>query len=92
MKDCERKVQKSLESPTVKLLREHMEKAGCPIKDTFFKVIYCRDKHGGSYASSGGGISVCGNFRQRQDSVTQVIIHELIHAFGGIVLTMLAVR
>lgn len=71
MKDCERKVQKSLESPTVKLLREHMEKAGCPVKDTFFKVIYCRNKYGGSYAPGGGGISVCGNFRQRQDSVTR---------------------
>lgn len=58
-----------------------MEKAGCPVKDTFFKVIYCRNKYGGSYAPGGGGISVCGNFRQRQDSVTQVIIHELIHAF-----------
>lgn len=28
-----------------------------------------------------GYLCVCGNFRQRQDSVTQVIIHELIHAF-----------
>jgi len=58
-----------------------MEKAGCPVKDNFFKVIYCRHKHGGYYNPGGGGISVCGNFRQRQDSVTQVIIHELIHAF-----------
>ncbi|XP_058754458.1 mitochondrial inner membrane protease ATP23-like [Vicia villosa] len=80
LKDCEGMIQKSLNNPLVKTLREQMEKAGCPVKDKFFKATICLNSYGGVF-TPGKGITVCANKKQNQDNVTQVIIHELIHAF-----------
>ncbi|XP_058734929.1 mitochondrial inner membrane protease ATP23-like [Vicia villosa] len=80
LKDCERMIHKSLKSPIVKFLREHLDKSGCPVQDNFFKAIHC-DKLQASGYIPGEGIAVCGNRTQMQDEVTQAITHELIHAF-----------
>ncbi|CAK8576400.1 unnamed protein product [Lathyrus sativus] len=80
LKDCELMIQKSLKSPIVKFLREHLEKAGCPVQDNFFKAIKCDKFHAGGYIP-GEGIVVCGNRTEMQDDVNQAITHELIHAF-----------
>ncbi|KAK2433677.1 hypothetical protein P8452_31017 [Trifolium repens] len=80
LKECERMIQKSLKTPMVRFLREHMEKAGCPVQQNFIRAINCDQSHAGGYLP-GQGIVVCGNRTQMQDEVNQVIIHELIHAF-----------
>ena len=80
LKDCEQMMQKSLKLPTVRFLREHLEKAGCPVRDNFFKAVNCNQLHSGGYIP-GEGIVVCGNHRLTQDLVNQTVIHELIHAF-----------
>ncbi|XP_058752800.1 mitochondrial inner membrane protease ATP23-like isoform X3 [Vicia villosa] len=80
LKDCERMIQTSLKSPMVKFLREHLEKAGCPVQDNFFKAINCDKRYAGGYIS-GEGIVVCANRMEVQDNVNQAITHELIHAF-----------
>ncbi|KAJ1395689.1 Peptidase M76, ATP23 [Sesbania bispinosa] len=86
VKECQRMIQHSLQSPMVRFLREHLEKAGCSIGDNFIKAINCAEekitdtKVAGGYIR-GEGIVVCSNETESQDGVNQVIIHELIHAF-----------
>ncbi|CAJ2654702.1 unnamed protein product [Trifolium pratense] len=80
LKECELMIQKSLKTPMVRFLREHLEKAGCPVQQNFIRAINCDQSHAGGYVP-GQGIVVCGNRTQMQDEVNQVIIHELIHAF-----------
>ncbi|XP_061341868.1 mitochondrial inner membrane protease ATP23-like [Gastrolobium bilobum] len=80
VKECQRMIQNSLQSPTVKFLREHLEKAGCLIGDNFIKAVNCEQKVAGGY-TRGEGIVVCSNETESQDEVNRVIIHELIHAF-----------
>lgn len=65
----------------MKFLREHEEKIGSPIKDKFFNAMIFPPNHGGMYIPGGGGIVVCTNIEQYQYSVTQMIFHDLIHAF-----------
>ncbi|KAK0601305.1 hypothetical protein LWI29_023003 [Acer saccharum] len=69
-------IQRSLRTPMVKFLKEHLEKSGCAIGDNFFKAVHCHKKISGGYVR-GGGIMVCSNHMN-----IQVVIHELIHAYG----------
>ncbi|XP_057437414.1 mitochondrial inner membrane protease ATP23-like isoform X3 [Lotus japonicus] len=80
LKECQRMIHKSLQSPTVKSLREHMDKAGCPVRDNFFMAVNCNQGTAGGYIQ-GEGIVVCSDQIGSQDEVNQVIMHELIHAF-----------
>ncbi|KAI3995907.1 hypothetical protein MKX01_017104 [Papaver californicum] len=80
VEDCEDMIRKSLRTPTVKFLKENLEKAGCAFGENFIKAIKCDTKIGGGY-SRGKGIVVCSNHMNLQDDVNQVVIHELIHAY-----------
>ncbi|PIA30966.1 hypothetical protein AQUCO_05300060v1 [Aquilegia coerulea] len=80
VEECEDMIRRSLRTPTVKFLREHMDKAGCHVGDNFFKAIKCDDIKGGGY-SPREGVLVCSNRMTIQNEVDQVIIHELIHAY-----------
>ncbi|XP_057437413.1 mitochondrial inner membrane protease ATP23-like isoform X2 [Lotus japonicus] len=77
LKECQRMIHKSLQ---LKSLREHMDKAGCPVRDNFFMAVNCNQGTAGGYIQ-GEGIVVCSDQIGSQDEVNQVIMHELIHAF-----------
>ncbi|XP_020245292.1 mitochondrial inner membrane protease ATP23-like [Asparagus officinalis] len=80
-KECMQRISKSLKHPTVKFLREHMEKAGCPFWVRLILAANCKTQaYAGGYAS-GNGISVCCNHMTYQDEINQVLIHELVHAY-----------
>ncbi|KAL7232684.1 hypothetical protein ACSBR2_010654 [Camellia fascicularis] len=70
VKECQDMIRRSLRTPMVKFLREHLEKAGCSFGDKFIAAVHC-DKE----------IMVCSNHMNIQDDVNQVVIHELIHAY-----------
>ncbi|RYR25197.1 hypothetical protein Ahy_B02g058853 isoform B [Arachis hypogaea] len=74
-------IQKSLELPKVKHLRQRMAEAGCAVKDNFFRAVVCQGRKGMAYFAPGHGIFVCSNHVRFQDEVNQLIIHELIHAY-----------
>ncbi|XP_058072708.1 mitochondrial inner membrane protease ATP23 isoform X2 [Magnolia sinica] len=78
--ECQDMISKSLGTPTVKFLREHLEKAGCIIGEKFIKAVDCDKQISGGYVR-GEGILVCSNHMKIQDEVNQVVIHELIHAY-----------
>ncbi|KAF5203618.1 Mitochondrial inner membrane protease atp23 [Thalictrum thalictroides] len=80
VEECEDMIRRSLRTPTVKFLRERMNKAGCYVGDNYFKAIKCDYVRAGGY-SPREGVMVCSNFMTFQDEVDQVIIHELIHAY-----------
>ncbi|XP_043719180.1 mitochondrial inner membrane protease ATP23 [Telopea speciosissima] len=80
VEECEDKIQRSLRTPTVKFLKEHLEKAGCILGDKFIKAVHCDKQMAGGYVR-GEGILVCSNHLTIQDEVNQVVIHELIHAY-----------
>ncbi|KAJ0694383.1 putative peptidase M76, ATP23 [Helianthus annuus] len=80
VEECENMIQGSLRTPTVKFLREHLEKSGCGIVPNFIRAVNCSQRMSGGY-SRGEGIVVCSNHLTIQDEVTQVVIHELIHAY-----------
>ncbi|XP_019183455.1 mitochondrial inner membrane protease ATP23 homolog [Ipomoea triloba] len=80
VEECQGMIQKSLRTPMVKFLREHMEKAGCGVGEKFFKAIHCDQSVGGGYVP-GEGVVVCSNHMNIQDEVNQVVIHALIHAY-----------
>ncbi|RAL42093.1 hypothetical protein DM860_011876 [Cuscuta australis] len=73
-------IQTGLEDPKVKYMREQMEKLGCRVTDNFFQAIRC-NKPASGFFDPRGGIKVCANNLRFQDEVTQVLIHELIHAY-----------
>ncbi|KAD6796069.1 hypothetical protein E3N88_06965 [Mikania micrantha] len=80
VEECENMIQGSLRTPTVKFLREHLEKSGCSIAPNFIKAVNCDQRMSGGYVR-GEGIVVCSNHLTIQDEVNQVVIHELIHAY-----------
>ncbi|KAK9048277.1 hypothetical protein SSX86_032760 [Deinandra increscens subsp. villosa] len=80
VEECENMIQGSLRIPTVKFLREHLEKSGCSIAPNFIKAVNCNQRMSGGYVR-GEGIVVCSNHLTIQDEVNQVVIHELIHAY-----------
>ncbi|KAL8153819.1 hypothetical protein V2J09_011579 [Rumex salicifolius] len=77
---CQLMIQKAMRTPMVKFLREHLGKAGCDIGNNFIKAVNCDKQMAGGY-TRGDGIIVCSNHMNMQDEVTQVVIHELIHAY-----------
>ncbi|XP_057983705.1 mitochondrial inner membrane protease ATP23 isoform X2 [Malania oleifera] len=80
VKECQDMIQRSLRTPTVKFLVEHLAKAGCGVGDQFIKAVHCDKQISGGYVR-GEGIIVCSNHMNIQDEVNQVVIHELIHAY-----------
>ncbi|KAH7577269.1 hypothetical protein ACOSP7_001888 [Xanthoceras sorbifolium] len=80
IKECQDMIQRSLRTPMVKFLKEHLEKSGCAVGDNFIKAVECDQKISGGYVR-GNGIMVCSNQMNIQDEVNQVVIHELIHAY-----------
>ncbi|KAF3622449.1 putative glycerol-3-phosphate dehydrogenase [NAD(+)]-like isoform X1 [Capsicum annuum] len=80
VQECQDMIRRSLRTPMVKFLKEHLEKSGCRIGDNFIKAIHCDKKVSGGYVR-GHGIIVCSNYMNIQDEVNQVVIHELIHAY-----------
>ncbi|KAF1858566.1 hypothetical protein Lal_00014321 [Lupinus albus] len=97
VEQCQFMIQKSLRTPTVRFLREQLEKAGCGVADNFIKAVNCEQRLAGGYMRGEGStgslinlkhvldspylIVVCSNNIEMQDEVDQVLIHELIHAF-----------
>ncbi|KAE9590253.1 hypothetical protein Lal_00028099 [Lupinus albus] len=82
VKECQTMIQITLQNPTVKFLRQQMEKAGCPVPDSFFRAAYCPLHRAAQGAfMRGKGVFVCSNYTVLQEQVDRVIIHELIHAF-----------
>ncbi|MED6209496.1 hypothetical protein PIB30_055258 [Stylosanthes scabra] len=66
-------IHKSFELPKVKLLRQRMAEAGCPVKDKFFKAVVCHGRSGAGFFSPGQGMFVCSNHATFQDEVNQLI-------------------
>ncbi|XP_042469715.1 mitochondrial inner membrane protease ATP23-like [Zingiber officinale] len=82
-RECVDRINKSLDHPKVRFLREHMLKAGCPVWVQLLMPLNCNSEglsYAGGYAR-GKGISVCCNHMTFQDEINQVLIHELIHAY-----------
>eukprot|EP00897_Mesotaenium_endlicherianum_P006904 jgi/Mesen1/6241/ME000323S05374 len=78
---CNSMIQASLRAnPMVKFVREALAKAGCPVKDNFFKATICNEEVGGGFLP-GGGVVVCSNHVLYQDEVDVYLTHELIHAY-----------
>ncbi|OQU81813.1 mitochondrial inner membrane protease ATP23 isoform X1 [Sorghum bicolor] len=81
--ECVEGIRSALQNPTVRFLTEKMEKAGCQVWPRFIKAATCAGAAGGY--SSGHGVKVCCNHMVFQDQITQVLIHELIHAYDDCV-------
>ncbi|OMO59368.1 Peptidase M76, ATP23 [Corchorus capsularis] len=80
VEECDKMIQKSLRTPMVKFLKEHLEKSGCIVGDNFIKAIKCDREMVGAYVP-GKGIVVCSNHIKLQDDANQVIINKLINAY-----------
>ncbi|KAK4417405.1 Mitochondrial inner membrane protease ATP23 [Sesamum alatum] len=80
VEECQKMIHKCLKNQKVKFLMEQMEKSGCPISTKFITAVRCKQRCSGTYVR-GLGIRVCSNYLRFQDEVTQVVIHELIHAY-----------
>nr|TKW05037.1 hypothetical protein SEVIR_7G150000v2 [Setaria viridis] len=80
--DCVAGIRSALKHPTVRFLREQMEKAGCKVFPSLILAANCSSA--GGYGS-GEGIKVCCNHMTLQDEINQVIIHEMIHAYDDCV-------
>ncbi|XP_057802620.1 mitochondrial inner membrane protease ATP23-like isoform X1 [Salvia miltiorrhiza] len=78
--ECEDFIKESLRNPTVRFLKEHLEKSGCSIGTNFVRAVNCKERIAGRYVR-GSGIDVCSNNLEFNDEVQQVIIHELIRAY-----------
>ncbi|CAI7802851.1 unnamed protein product [Closterium sp. NIES-54] len=66
-------------NPTVRFLRESLERAGCAVSDEFFSARRCDEQAGGGFMP-GEGVVVCANHVGGQDEVNVVVAHELVHA------------
>lgn len=78
--ECQKMIERSLQTPKVKFLMDHLKRAGCGSSASFIKADRCDDRVSGGYLQ-GKGIVVCSNELRLQDEVTQVVLHELIHAY-----------
>ncbi|KAL6838846.1 hypothetical protein ACP4OV_031282 [Aristida adscensionis] len=79
--DCVAGIRSALSHPTVRFLKERMEKAGCQVWPHLIQAATCSTAGGFSRQ----GIKVCCNHMTLQDEINQVIIHELIHAYDDCV-------
>ncbi|KQJ83202.1 mitochondrial inner membrane protease ATP23 isoform X1 [Brachypodium distachyon] len=82
LENCAYGIAKALKNPTVRFLKERMEKDGCPMWPGLMRAAFCSSS--GGYASN-HGVRVCCNHMKTQDQIEQVIIHELIHAYDDCV-------
>uniref|UniRef100_A0A0D9VFY2 Mitochondrial inner membrane protease ATP23 n=1 Tax=Leersia perrieri TaxID=77586 RepID=A0A0D9VFY2_9ORYZ len=83
--DCVAGIISAFQQPTLRFLREQMEKAGCPVLLRMIRAMNCTSTNrSGSYCS-GKGITVCCDQMQIQDHINQLLIHELIHAYDDCV-------
>ncbi|CAL9081806.1 unnamed protein product [Musa textilis] len=81
IRQCVDKINKSLDHPKVRFLREHMIDAGCPVWVRLIMALNCKDQGFAGGYGSGKGIAICCNHMTFQDEINQVLIHELIHAY-----------
>jgi len=81
--ECISGIRAALKHPTVRFLRERMDQAGCPKRPMLIRAVTCTHSAGG-YGSR-HGILVCCNQMRFQDMISQVLIHELIHAYDDCV-------
>uniref|UniRef100_A0A0D9W6B9 Mitochondrial inner membrane protease ATP23 n=1 Tax=Leersia perrieri TaxID=77586 RepID=A0A0D9W6B9_9ORYZ len=83
--DCVNGITKALRHPTVRFMREQMEKVGCPMPPGMIRAAECgTHTHTGNY-SSGKGIKVCCDEILHQEDIDRLLIHELIHAYDDCV-------
>ncbi|CAA0839484.1 Ku70-binding family protein [Striga hermonthica] len=68
VEECQNMIQRSLRTPMVKFLKEHLEKSGCGIGSNFIKAVNCKGATAGGYVK-GEGIVVCSNHLQIQDEI-----------------------
>ncbi|XP_042054374.1 mitochondrial inner membrane protease ATP23-like isoform X2 [Salvia splendens] len=78
--ECQDFIQKSFQNPTVKFLKENLEKSGCRIGTNFIKAVHCQGRLTSRFAR-GFAIQVCSNNLRCEDEVVQVVIHELVRAY-----------
>ncbi|CAM8910329.1 unnamed protein product [Rhodiola kirilowii] len=78
--ECQDMIRRSVRTPMVKFLMEHLTKSGCPISENFIQAVHCDQEISGGFRP-GEGIIICSNHMNIQDEVNQVVIHELIHAY-----------
>ncbi|KAH6756074.1 Ku70-binding family protein [Perilla frutescens var. hirtella] len=78
--ECEKMIQRSLRDPTVKFLKEQLEKSGCGIGSNFIKGYTCKKAIAGGFSPT-AGVGVCCNHLKEQEQVTQLVIHQLIYAY-----------
>ncbi|XP_047963370.1 mitochondrial inner membrane protease ATP23-like [Salvia hispanica] len=78
--ECQDFIRKSFQNPTVKFLKENLEKSGCRIGTNFIKAVHCQGRLTSRFAR-GFGIQVCSNNLRCEDEVVQVVIHELVRAY-----------
>ncbi|KAF3637959.1 putative C2 and GRAM domain-containing protein-like [Capsicum annuum] len=57
VQECQDMIRRSLRTPIVKFLKEHLEKSGCRIGDNFIKAIHCDKKVSGGYVRGHGVIN-----------------------------------
>nr|POE57717.1 mitochondrial inner membrane protease atp23 [Quercus suber] len=61
IEECQSMIQRSLRTPIVKFLREHLEKSGCVLGDKFIKAVHCNKQISGGYVrGEGRGVCQCG--------------------------------
>ncbi|KAG6525467.1 hypothetical protein ZIOFF_015423 [Zingiber officinale] len=94
-KACVDGINKSLQHPTVRFLREKMEQAGCPVWGRLLMGITCKGQTSAVVFNTllfrvvikkfkngnKAKITICCNHMSFQNEIDQVIIHELIHAY-----------
>lgn len=66
--------------PIVRFLLEALEKAGCPIKRSFFEVEHCTQAVMGGF-KPGGGVVLCHNNLSCRTDIENMLAHELVHAY-----------
>ncbi|KAJ0051629.1 hypothetical protein Pint_02865 [Pistacia integerrima] len=54
VEECEDMIRRSLRHPTVKFLKEHLEKAGCAVGDNFIKAVHCHEQISGGFVRGTG--------------------------------------
>ncbi|XP_057802621.1 mitochondrial inner membrane protease ATP23-like isoform X2 [Salvia miltiorrhiza] len=52
--ECEDFIKESLRNPTVRFLKEHLEKSGCSIGTNFVRAVNCKERIAGRYVRGSG--------------------------------------
>jgi len=81
LEEAEQKLEQSLTNDaTVKFMIDAMAKAGCTVGKSFFTVEECDVAVEGGFRPP-DGVVLCSNHLDTQQQISNVITHELIHAF-----------